>query len=108
MESEKMFDQYMSNLMNYVKLNELMQKQFLMNQGNNPGQPQQQFPPQAKNMISGNSININNNYFENNMQEEAQQTRMINQRTNPKIPNNVNAMRNLQMKNPNFNPGLYQ
>jgi hypothetical protein len=32
-ESEKLFDQYMKNLMNYVKINELLQNQLNLNQG---------------------------------------------------------------------------
>ncbi len=53
MESEKMFDQYMSNLMNYVKINEIMQKQIV-----NPNATKQ-------GLINNNSININNNYYNN-------------------------------------------
>jgi hypothetical protein len=41
MESEKMFDQYMSNLMNYVKFNEVMQKQLVVGQGGHGGQVSQ-------------------------------------------------------------------
>jgi hypothetical protein len=48
MESEKMFDQYMSNLMSYVKINEAMQKQLI---------------PNKQGLINKNSININNNFF---------------------------------------------
>jgi hypothetical protein len=54
-ESEKMFDQYMSNLMNYVKLNEVMQKQLVVGQGNTGKQG----------LINNNSININNNFYGN-------------------------------------------
>ena len=55
MESEKMFDQYMSNLMNYVKLNEVMQKQLVIGQGGTGKQG----------LINNNSININNNFYGN-------------------------------------------
>jgi hypothetical protein len=54
-ESEKMFDQYMSNLMNYVKFNEVMQKQLVIGQGGTGKQG----------LISNNSININNNFYGN-------------------------------------------
>jgi hypothetical protein len=56
-ESEKMFDQYMSNLMNYVKFNEVMQKQLVVGQGNPPVTNQ--------GLINNNSININNNFYGN-------------------------------------------
>jgi len=54
MESDKMF-QYMGNLMNYVKLNEMMQQQILT-QGTVG-------PTQGKSFINNNSININNNFY---------------------------------------------
>ena len=50
-DSEKLLENYMSNLSNYFKLNEMMQQQMFIN--NNPNHPN----------VNTNSININNNYF---------------------------------------------
>lgn len=56
-ESEKLFDNYMGNLMNYFKLNEMMQQQIFHNNNN-------QFPIQNQpGYVNTNSININNNYY---------------------------------------------
>jgi hypothetical protein len=49
-ESEKLFEQYMNNLMKYVKFNEMLQNQILS--GNN--------------QISPNMKNVKSNSFENN------------------------------------------
>jgi hypothetical protein len=91
-ESEKMFDQYMSNLMNYVKFNEVMQKQLVVGQGGsnggnggnvgihgshgnvgihgrdlgNLGRDLGGSNTSAKQgLINNNSININNNFYGN-------------------------------------------
>ena len=70
-ESEKMFQQYMDNLMNYVKINEMMQNQ-IMNQSSQLNQ--NEIIPvtnpignqsHLKNFVNNNSININNNYYNN-------------------------------------------
>jgi hypothetical protein len=51
-DSEKLFDNYMSNLTNYFKLNEMMQQQmYIGGNQNHPG------------YVNTNSININNNYY---------------------------------------------
>lgn len=55
-ESEKLFDNYMVNLMNYFKLNEMMQQQILMNNNQVP-------QPNQSGYVNTNSININNNYY---------------------------------------------
>jgi hypothetical protein len=56
MESDKMFEQYMGNLMNYVKLNEIMQQQILQQGNVVPNNP-------PKSYVNNNSININNNFY---------------------------------------------
>jgi hypothetical protein len=55
-ESEKLFDNYMVNLMNYFKLNEMMQQQILINNNQVP-------QPNQSGYVNTNSININNNYY---------------------------------------------
>jgi hypothetical protein len=98
MESEKMFDQYMGNLMNYVKLNELMQKQIMMNQagGGSPGiQQGANLIPKQKGLIANNSININNNYYNNFPDKNKFSQGGMNN-------NNSGAMQNYLMNNPNF------
>jgi hypothetical protein len=53
-ESDKMFESYMGNLMNYVKINEMMQQRIIQNN---------QYSPPG--YVNNNSININNNYYGN-------------------------------------------
>lgn len=54
-ESDKMFSQYMNNLINYIKFNEIMQNKNIGNQPinlvNNQG------------FVNNNNINISNNYY---------------------------------------------
>ena len=56
-ESDKMFESYMGNLMNYVKINEMMQQRIIQNN---------QYSPPG--YVNNNSININNNYYGNTSQ----------------------------------------
>lgn len=98
-ESDKMFEHYMSNLMNYVKFNEMMQQNIVMGQNQMPmqqsmhqqsmqqsnmQQPNMQQPNmQQPNMqqqqpnfnpsgyINNNSININNNFYNNYNQNKG-------------------------------------
>lgn len=67
-ESEKMFEKYMSNLMNYVKMNEMVQAQILMNQNvnGNSGNSNINNERQPKSFINNNSVNINNNFYNKN------------------------------------------
>jgi len=56
MENEKMFQSHMEGIMNYVKMNEMMHAQMMIqNNGNLP------YP----NYINNNSISISNNYYPN-------------------------------------------
>lgn len=57
-ESDRLFEEYMSNLVNYVKFNEMMQNRILMNQ---PG-----LLMQNQGFINNNNINISNNFYNNN------------------------------------------
>jgi len=61
-ESEKMLESYMSNLMNYVQYNEMIQKKIINNHGpyGNLGSSKS-----SPGYLNNNSININNNYYHN-------------------------------------------
>jgi hypothetical protein len=79
-ESEKLYDNYMGNLMNYFKLNEMMQQQIFLNNNNNNQLPHSNQPG----YVNTNSININNNYY--------------NQYPNY-VPGNNSAMKNVPLPN---------
>jgi hypothetical protein len=57
MESEKMFEQHMGNLINYAKLNDMTQYQMPSNNSPMMGT--------NKNFIANNNISINNNFYQN-------------------------------------------
>lgn len=66
-ESDKMFDTYMGNLMNYVKINEMMQQKIIQNP--------HPFVPSGNgtNFVNNKSVNNNNNnYFGNFPQNQMQ------------------------------------
>lgn len=85
-ESDKMFNQYMNNLINYVKFNDILQNKNLGNQPinllNNQG------------FVNNNNINISNNYYNTDI-------------NNQKVMRN-NDLRNIQCNGfPNKQLGLF-
>lgn len=113
-ESDKMFEQYMGNLLNYVKFNEIMQNNILMNQQYN------MFNNQG--FVNNNNININNNFYNNDfnnqknysnnnlssipnlVQNQNQQQAFLNNDNFNNKFNNVNKNQGFDMKN--FKNGL--
>ena len=87
-ESDKMFESYMGNLMNYVKINEMMQQRILHNNNNNNNPSQYSSNP---GFVNNNSININNNYYGNNQQSQGKNPNsMINRHGAPFSGNGAN------------------
>jgi len=88
-ESEKLFEQYMKNLMNYVKLNEMLQNQ-IVNTNNNPQQNnnnnQQQISQQQNNLQN----NLQNYYNANNKAMNINANLMNNTKMNMNNMNNNN------------------
>jgi hypothetical protein len=90
-ESEEIYDQYMTNLMNYIKMNEMMQSQMLQNQF---------FSQQV------NNYNINNNIYESGGEEGVNLNNVNMTDPNSYFMNNLN---NNTIKNNNIinnNEGL--
>ena len=108
-ESDKMFQQYMDNLMNYVKINEMMQAQININQSPYPlelplktnANTNSHHQAQQRSFINNNSININNNFYgnyPNNQQNRSNHGKemLLN---SPQMYGNSNSQMNNPMNN---------
>jgi hypothetical protein len=91
-ESDKMFEHYMSNLMNYVKVNEIMQQKIILNQSQNSVQNIPNYT--YNNNVNSNNFNMNSNYYNFNP-------------NNVKTNSNMGAMRNPYNSNSNINGAIY-